>query len=155
MESDKIAATSQKHLIDATQLFSTHPEDIIIGAILVIEYEGEENLIIEGFDQNYRDYDPNYLLKWDLIEKWNKEGKVAFNMNGIVGEFKEQNKYSGLNELKLGYNADAVEYIGEFELVINKTVYNIYKRRLEKKKKKDAKYHSFFYILIQEKNYYF
>ena len=139
MESDKITATSQKHLIDATKLFASHPEDIIIGAILVVEYEGEENLIIEGFDQNYRDYDPNYLLKWDLIEKWNKEGKIAFNMNGIVGEFKEQNKYSGLNELKLGYNADAVEYIGEFELVINKTVYNIYKRRLEKKKKKNAK----------------
>lgn len=135
MESDKLTAVSQKHLVDATKLFANHPDNIIIGAILVIEYEGEVNLVIEGFDQKYRDYDPNYLLKWDLIEKWNKEGKLAFNMNGIVGEFKEQNKYSGLNELKLGYNADAVEYIGEFELVINKTVYNLYKRRLDRKKK--------------------
>ena len=135
MESDKLTATSQRHLVEATNLFANHPDNIIIGAILVIEYEGEVNLVIEGFDQKYRDYDPNYLLKWDLIEKWNKEGKIAFNMNGIVGEFKEQNKYSGLNELKLGYNADAVEYIGEFELVINKTVYNIYERRLDRKKK--------------------
>ena len=73
------------------------------------------------------------------IEKFNKEGKTIFNLNGIVGEFKEQNKYSGLNELKLGYNADAVEYIGEFNLIINKMVYNIYKHSLERKDKKKNK----------------
>ena len=137
MESDKIVSTSQKHLINATQLFSKYPNNIIIGGSLIVEYENEENLIIEGFDKNYGDYDPNYLLKWDLIEKWNQEGKYAFNLNGIVGDFNDMNKYSGLNESKLGYGADAVEYIGEFDLVINKTLYNIYKRRTNKKNEKN------------------
>ena len=137
MESDKVTAISQQHLVEATKMFAKNPNKIIIGGLLTINYEGEENLIIEGFNPKYGDYDPNYLLKWELIEKWNKEGKLSFNMNGIVGEFKEHNKYSGLNEAKLSYNADAVEYIGDFELVINKAVYNIYKRRLEKKNKKN------------------
>ena len=51
-----------------------------------------------------------------------------------IGEFKEKNKYSGLNEMKLGYNASAIEYIGEFDLIINKTIFNIYQRRKEKRK---------------------
>lgn len=136
MESDKIVATSQKHLVDATNLFSRNRDGIIVGGILVIEHGNEVNLIIEGFNKKYSDLDPNYLLKWDLIEKWNQEGKTTFNMNGIVGEFKEQNKYSGLNESKLGYNADAVEYIGEFDLIINKTVYNIFQKRKKKKENK-------------------
>lgn len=139
MESDKILATSQKHLTEATNLFSKYPNGITVGGILVIEYQNEVDLIIEGFDKKYSEFDPNYLLKWELIKKWNEEGKQYFNMNGIVGEFKEQNKYSGLNESKLGYNSDAVEYIGEFDLIINKTVYNIYKRRKNKKTKEKKK----------------
>lgn len=139
MESDKLTANGSKNLQEATRLFSKYPNNIIVGGILTISYEDEENLIIEGFNNKYRDYDPNYLLKWELIEKFNKEGKTVFNLNGIVGEFKESNKYSGLNELKLGYNADAVEYIGEFNLIINKTIYNIYKHSLERKHKKDIK----------------
>lgn len=136
MESDKIVATNQQHLIEATQVFSKYPKGIIAAGMLTIDYDNDIYLIIEGFNDKYKDYDPNYLLKWEMIEKWNKEEKKSFNLNGIVGEFKNPNKYSGLNESKLGYNADAVEYIGEFDLVINKTVYNIYNRIKNKKKSK-------------------
>lgn len=136
MESDKIVATNQQHLIEATKIFSRYPKGIITAGMLTIDYYDDIYLIIEGYNDKYKDYDPNYLLKWEMIEKWNKEEKKSFNLNGIVGEFKNPNKYSGLNESKLGYNADAVEYIGEFDLVINKTVYNIYNRIKNKKKSK-------------------
>ena len=136
MESDKSVALYQKHMVEATNLYSKNPENIPIAGILVVEYEDEVNLIIEGFDKAYSDFDPNYLLKWELIKKYNEAGKQYFNMNGIVGEFKEKNKYSGLNESKLGYNADAIEYIGEFDYIINKTIYNIYKRKQDKKNAK-------------------
>ena len=140
MESDKIVANCQKHLVDATSLFSKYPKGIIVGGILTIEYEDEVSLIIEGFDKKYSEYDPNYLLKWLLIEKYNKEEKGSFNLNGIVGEFKTPNKYEGLNESKLGFGADAVEYIGEFDLIINKTIYSIYERRKLRKEKKGARF---------------
>ena len=38
--------------------------------------------------------------------------------------------------MKLGYNASAIEYIGEFDLIINPTMYNMYKKKMEKKGKK-------------------
>lgn len=134
MESDKQLSIYQSNLVKASNFFSKYPDGIIIGGALIIKHKNEINLIIEGFDQKYKDFNSNYLLKWELIKKYNQEEFNYFNLNGIVGEFKEKNKYSGLNEMKLGYNASAIEYIGEFDLVINKTVYNIYKKRLEKKK---------------------
>ena len=42
-------------------------------------------------------------------------------------EFEKENKYSGLNETKLGFNSIVTEYIGEFDIVLNNFSYNLYK----------------------------
>ena len=135
MESDKKLSKCQNNLVQATNYFSNYPDGLIVGGLLAIKYQNGMNLIIEGFNPKYRSFNPNYLLKWEIIKKLNLEEYKYFNLNGIVGEFREKNKYSGLNEMKLGYNASAMEYIGEFDLIINKTVYNIYQKRLENAKK--------------------
>ena len=136
MESDKKLGIYKSNLLKATSIFQEYPDGIIIGGALVLKYDTGINLIIEGFNKKYSDYNPNYLLKWELIKKFNNEGYNYFNLNGIVGEFNVKNKYSGLNEMKLGFNASAIEYIGEFDLIINKTVFKIYKKKLDKKKKR-------------------
>ena len=124
MESDQHLALYQKNLVYATNLFSKYPEGLTIGGCLVIQYQKKVHLIIEGFHKKYRDFNPNYLLKWELIKKFNQEGFHYFNLNGIVGEFKEKN--------------NAVEYIGEFLLITNPTIYPIYQRKLQTKKEKKA-----------------
>ena len=50
------------------------------------------------------------------------------NLNGIVGEFEQKNEYSGLNEMKLGFNSIVTEYVGEFDIVLNNFAYNLYKK---------------------------
>lgn len=132
MESDKKVSNYQANLIQATSLLSKYPKGITIGGLLAIKYNNELDMIIEGFDNNYRSFNSNYLLKWEIIKQINQQGYQYFNLNGIVGEFKEKNKYSGLNEMKLGFNAQALEFIGEFDLIINKTVYNLYVKKKEK-----------------------
>lgn len=136
MESDKIVSNYHEHLVNATNMFTKYPDNIKVGGILVVETDNGADLIIEGYNKNYSDFDPNYLLKWELIKKLNNEGKKYFNLNGIVGEFKSQNMYSGLNESKLGFGADAVEFIGEFDYIINTTIFNFYKKQRDKKDEK-------------------
>lgn len=136
MESDKKLGIYQANLLKATTIFQDYPAGIIIGGALVIKYNNGVNLLIEGFNKKYSNYNPNYLLKWELMKKFNNEGYNYFDLNGIVGEFNIKNKYSGLNEMKLGFNSSVVEYIGEFDLIINKTAYKIYKNKQNKKKNK-------------------
>ena len=55
-------------------------------------------------------------------------------MSGMTDHFDNENKdFSGLNEMKLSYNAEILEYAGEFELIINNPIYSIYKSMVSKK----------------------
>ena len=63
---------------------------------------------------------------------YNKRGFKYVNLGGVVGEFEAENEYSGLNEMKLGFNATITEYIGEFDMIINNVAYNLY-NKLNKK----------------------
>lgn len=129
MESDKVLSNEEINLNKATNMFQNQKDGIIIGGAIIIKYDSGINLLIEGFNEKYKNYNPNYYLKWELIKKFNDENYRFINLNAITGEFKYKNKYSGLNEMKLGFNATAIEYIGEFDLVINKTLYSIYKSK--------------------------
>ena len=44
-------------------------------------------------------------------------------MNGITGDFSERNPYYGLNKFKESFNPSIYEYIGEFDLIVNKALY--------------------------------
>ena len=54
-----------------------------------------------------------YKFNYDFID-----------LNGFVGEMDKNSKYYGLNEFKLGFRANILEEIGEFDLVFNKFLYN-------------------------------
>ena len=70
-----------------------------------------------------------------MINDYKNRNFKYINLNAISGEFNKITKYSGLNEMKLGFNSLITEYIGEFELVISNLPYNLYKN-LNKEKKK-------------------
>lgn len=124
--SDKLLAVYKKELITASELFEKNPNGIIIGAGAYIVEKHGLSLLIEGLDNNYKLFYPTFLMKWHIIEKYAKQGAIYFNLNAITGYFEDNNKFKGLNEMKLGYNSDVVEYIGEFDLIINKSFYKIY-----------------------------
>ena len=45
------------------------------------------------------------------------------DLNGMTGDFTNENPYKGLNEFKLGFNTKVYEYIGEYDLPIIGTKY--------------------------------
>ncbi len=132
MESDRNLARYQFNLSQASQLLSQYPQGIIIGGMIGISDQKTMNLIIEGYHHDFGSFDPNYYLKWELIKILNNTGYQYFHMNGISGVFQEKNKYSGLNESKLGYHASAIEYIGEFDFIINSFMYQLYQKKGKK-----------------------
>ena len=128
MESDKLITTYKNHLLKATDLLKSNPDGIIIGGAMVIKYDNAAYLISEGIDETYGYLNAGYLLKWQLINDYNLQGLKYLNLNGVVGDFENENEFSGLNESKLGFNAIITEYIGEFDIVLNTFAYNWYKK---------------------------
>ena len=126
MESDRILDSYKRHLINSTNLLKEYPNGITIGGAIIVRYENTISLLIDGFDNQYNNLCPNYLIKWRIIEKYVKSNIDIFDINAIAGVFSSNNKYKGLNEAKLGFNTLATEYIGEFNLKINKAMYALY-----------------------------
>ena len=128
MESDRLITSYKNNLLKATDLLKSNPDGIIVAGALIVKYDNAAYLIVEGIDDEYGNLCANYLLKWQLINDYNEQGLKYVNFNAIVGEFKEQNEYSGLNESKLGFNSTVTEYIGEFDIILNQLAYGIYKK---------------------------
>ena len=62
-------------------------------------------------------------------------GKLGFkyiNIGAVTGNFDSSSKYYPMLENKLGFNSSILEYIGEFNIIINPTMYMIYKRKNKK-----------------------
>ena len=135
MESDKLLDTYKQALVQATELLKKYPDGIIIAGALVIKYDNAAFIIEEGMNQKYKSQNPDYVIKWKMIENYTKENLKYINLNGITAEFENKEEHSIQNEKKLGFNTTITEYIGEFDIVLNSFSYNLYKSFVKKKKK--------------------
>lgn len=131
MESDRLITTYKNNLLAATDLLKSNPDGIYIAGAMIIKYDNAAYIITEGMDEEYGYLNPNTLIKWQLINDYNEQNIKYLNLNGVVGDFENQNEYSGLNESKLGFNSIVTEYVGEFDLVLNSFMYNWYKKRIK------------------------
>ena len=97
----------------------------IIGGILTIKQNNKVSLIISGINKDFSTLNYKYFMYYKSLNYYKRLGYSFFDLNGISGNFTEKNPYKGLNNFKLSFNPDVYEYIGEFDLVVNETYYNI------------------------------
>ena len=72
-------------------------------------------------------YNSQYLLQYEMINYAVENHYEAFNFYGIDGNFDEHSKGFGLFDFKRGFNACVHELVGEFDLVIDKGRYSLYR----------------------------
>ena len=125
-DNTKLITSYKNSLLVATELLKNNPNGIVIGGVMVIKYDNAAYIFSEGIDEEYGYLNAIDLMRWKLINDYNDAGLKYLNLNAIVGEFEKKNKYSGLNESKLGFNAIVTEYIGEFDIILNNFSYNLY-----------------------------
>lgn len=126
IESDKLLNTYKDQLIKATELLEQNPKSIILGAAITLEYDNSIYLFDDFYTAKFNNLNANYLIRWYIINDAKNKNYKFFNMNAMTGEFIKQNPYSNLNENKLGFGCIPIEYIGEFELIIDNFNYKLY-----------------------------
>lgn len=76
----------------------------------------------------YRNLMASNLMMWEAIKFGKKSGLSKFDMWGSLGENPDANDpWFGFHKFKLGYNPKLIEFIGSYDLIINKNLYQIYK----------------------------
>ncbi len=127
MNSDRKLLSYKNDILEAQNRASKGDKLYIAGA-LVIKYQNRINIVISGYDTNFKRFSPNYYLHYQILNYYKKYYDYA-DLNGLTGDFTKENPYYGLNEFKLGFKPHIYEFIGEFDLVINHYVYKYLLKR--------------------------
>lgn len=90
-------------------------------------YGREVNYLFGASYKQFMKYNSQYLLQYEMIKYAIDNGYKAFNFYGIDGNFSEDSKGYGLFDFKRGFNACVHELVGEFDLVIDRNRYNLYR----------------------------
>ena len=116
MDSDRKLLAYKNDVTEATELNKKNDKLYIAGA-LVIRFQNRIHILISGYDTKYKHFNPNYFLHYSILEYYKNDFDYA-DLNGITGDFTEENPYYGLNQFKLGFHPRIYEFIGEFDLPI-------------------------------------
>lgn len=125
MESDKKLSDIRSNITRISNILKGEIQKEIMAGALLIKYEGRVSLILSGYNKNINDMDINFYLYYKMIEEYKKAGYRFLDLNGISGDFSNSNPFNKLNEFKLQFKPITYEYIGELDLVINNTLYQI------------------------------
>ncbi len=117
-------------LVMATNLLKNNPDGIVTAAILIIKHGVEVNVLIHGYDEDLKKLNSTHLLIWQLMCFYKKLGFTKFNLGGMSNVISDKDKYVGLDNFKLGFDAKVIEYIGDLELVVSKRNYSLYRNYL-------------------------
>ena len=127
LESDKIINGYKEHLVLATKTLKDYPDGRIIAMCIVIKHGNSVSIFEDGYLKEYSSLNALHLLRWKLIEQYSNTNLRTFVFGEITGGFdKKRNPFNGINEAKLALRGRVMEYIGEFGIMTNKTMYNLY-----------------------------
>ena len=127
MESDRIINNFKEHLVNSTQTLKDYPDGRIIAMCIVIKDKNNVSIFEDGYLKQYSNLNAAFLLRWKVIEQYSSINLRTFNFGEITGGFDiRRNPLHGLNEAKLALRGSIMEYIGEFGIMTNKTMYNLY-----------------------------
>lgn len=125
LETDKLLNDIQYDISLANAKMQESVIKDIYGAALVTKYEGRITIIISGQKEDFRMIDAKTFMYYKIIEEYKNAGYDYIDLYGITGDFTDKNPYKKLNDFKLKYKPSIFEYIGEFDLIVNKPFYQI------------------------------
>ena len=125
MESDKILSKISYEIAQYNDRAKDNKLKEILGAAFIIKHEGRITLLIQGHNKDFDNFDIKTFMYYKIIEEYKKEGFLFFDLNGITADYSESNPYKELNKFKLKFKPNVYEYIGEFDLIVNKPFHQI------------------------------
>lgn len=104
---------------------------IDIGCLMSVFIGNEGITFMSGTSLEYREFGPKYAFYNEHIKDAIKMHKEYVNFYGISGDLSKDSPYYNIYEIKKGFNPEIVELLGEFDYVISKPKYMLYKVALK------------------------
>lgn len=136
IEADKKLEKLHQELIQAIDLERNYKNNIILGTCATIKHKKEVYFLIEGYNDNFRQFHSSKSLKWSIIKHYSLLGYNIFNLGEIYSDYKNKdNKYYGIYQYKIGFGGNIIEYPERMLLIIDKNKYLMYSQICNLKRK--------------------
>ena len=123
--SDDIMNRISADMALANQRMQENNPKEVLGAAFVVKYEGRVTIIISGYNKDFQGIDVKSYIFYKIIEEYKKAGYLYLDLYGITADFIDSNPYKALNDFKLKFKPTVYEYIGEFDLIVNKPFHQL------------------------------
>ena len=127
--SDKMLHTYKKDIVASTRLLKSFPNGLVCGVALTISESRGVNILFNYYDKAYERYHVEILMNYEIMKYFGKEGYQYINLGTVSGNFDKNSKYYYMLQNKIGFNSSILEYIGQFDIILNPTMYIIYKKK--------------------------
>lgn len=134
MESDRLLNIYKKHVVESTNLLRKYPDGISCGVALVVEQNMGVNVLVNYTNPIYAKYNVNEVMTYEIMKYFSNLNYKYINLGAVTGNFNPKAKFYSSLKNKMGFNSSVIEYIGEFNLIINPLMYKVYKYKEKKKK---------------------
>lgn len=115
----------QKEYAEIEQIKS---KELVLSSIITVKFKDKVWTVHGGNSTKLRFLNSNYWVYFKIIGDYYKEGFKQIDFFGTIGkEDKDSNEY-GIHLFKKRLGGNKIEYIGEFDLVLNKFIYFLYKK---------------------------
>ncbi len=119
---------------DLSRQLTVYSEQIPVATAIFIGYGDTFTYLFGASDHEYRQLMAPYLLQWEGIKIGQSEGYKFYDFFGVApkkndsseNEFDEKHQYGGVSRFKQGFGGRYIEAPGTFDLILNKTKYNLY-----------------------------
>ncbi|WP_321387754.1 aminoacyltransferase [uncultured Enterococcus sp.] len=121
-----------RELAELEESIAHSGDTAVVAGALAITFGTTSEILYAGMDDRYKRYMPAYLTWYEAINECFERGCETSNMGGLEGSLND-----GLIKFKSNFNPTINEFIGEFDLPVNKLMFKLseYAYKLRKGKK--------------------
>ncbi len=127
----KIKITKKEQELTQAKKIKDGGIPINIGALMSLFIGDEGITFMSGTSSLYKDFGPKYVFYNEHIKECLKQKKKYCNFYGISSDLDPNNPYYSIYEIKKGFNPEIVELLGEFDYIVDKPAYYLYKIALK------------------------
>ncbi|MEX2805113.1 aminoacyltransferase [Streptococcus sp. H31] len=125
-------ASVSKYITEFEDYVSQYPDELIIAGILSVRFGNVMEMLYAGMNDAFKKFYPQYSLYPKVFEDAYNDGIIWANMGGVEGSLDD-----GLTKFKANFNPTIEEFIGEFNIPVNKWLYPLANYAYETRKKRN------------------
>ena len=136
----------EKQINDFNTALDSYGEEIVLNAHVIMEYGDKAWVLYAGNHNILTNSYANYKTYFEHIKYCKENGIKMYDQFGTIGDLNKDNPRLGLHEFKKKFGGDYVEFVGEFDLVLNPFMYfcftklvPLYRNMVRKKAKNNLK----------------